>query len=170
MNTASQAVLHELTIATPDGDFVARYSELGLCELSFPTGKRQPKASPTLPPPEVLRWHKVTTKALLARLAGKAPTEFPPLDLRCGTAFQQQVWEQLRGIAAGKPSSYGELAKALGKTGAARAVGGACGANPIPVLIPCHRVLAGNQKLGGFSGGLDWKRRLLAREGLELIA
>ena len=169
MNARRQAPHQELTITTPDGEFVARYSELGLCELSFPTGKR-PKASATPASREVVRWHKVTTRALLACLAGKVPTEFPPLDLRCGTAFQQQVWEQLRGIAAGRPSSYGELAKALGKAGAARAVGGACGANPIPVLIPCHRVLAGNRKLGGFSGGLDWKRRLLSREGLELSA
>ena len=64
---------------------------------------------------------------------------------------------------------YSEVAKALGRPGATHAVGSACGANPIPVLVPCHRVLAANSKLGGFSGGLDWKRLLLAREGVRVV-
>ena len=68
----------------------------------------------------------------------------------------------------GKTKSYGEVARAIGKPKAVRAVGGACGANPIPVLIPCHRVLAANRKLGGFSGGLNWKRKLLAQERVSL--
>jgi O-6-methylguanine DNA methyltransferase len=72
-------------------------------------------------------------------------------------------------IPFGQTSSYGELASAIGKPQAVRAVGGACGANPIPVLVPCHRVLAANQKIGGFSGGLDRKRELLKREGIMLI-
>ena len=59
------------------------------------------------------------------------------------------------------------MARAIGRPKATRAVGQACGANPIPVLIPCHRVLAANRKLGGFSGGLDWKEKLLAIEGAE---
>jgi methylated-DNA-[protein]-cysteine S-methyltransferase len=73
----------------------------------------------------------------------------------------------LRRIATGRTKSYSEVASVIGKPGAARAVGGACGANPIPVLVPCHRVLAANRRLGGFSGGLDWKRKLLAREGVQ---
>jgi O-6-methylguanine DNA methyltransferase len=60
--------------------------------------------------------------------------------------------------------SYAEVAEAIGKPKAVRAVGGACGANPIPLFVPCHRVLAANHRLGGFSGGLEWKRTLLARE------
>ena len=68
----------------------------------------------------------------------------------------------------GQTFSYGEVAKAIGRPKAVRAVGGACGANPIPVLIPCHRVLAAGGKIGGFSGGLDWKRTLLARENIGL--
>jgi len=74
----------------------------------------------------------------------------------------------LRKIKPGSTRSYSELAGAVGKPQAARAVGGACGANPIPVLIPCHRVLAANRKIGGFSGGLEWKRRLLEREGVKV--
>ena len=68
--------------------------------------------------------------------------------------------------STGKTKSYGEIAQAIGKPKAVRAVGSACGANPIPVLVPCHRVLAANHKLGGFSGGLTRKRSLLAREGI----
>ena len=66
----------------------------------------------------------------------------------------------------GRTASYGDLARDIGRPKAFRAVGGACGANPIPVLIPCHRALAANGRLGGFSGGLEWKRTLLAAEGV----
>ena len=72
-------------------------------------------------------------------------------------------------LAAGQTKSYGEIAGAIGKPKAVRAVGGACGANPVPVLVPCHRVLAANKKLGGFSGGLDWKLSLLKREGIQFV-
>lgn len=89
----------------------------------------------------------------------------PPLDLHGGTTFQQRVWQELRKIPPGRTRSYAEVAAAVGSPQAARAVGGACGANPIPLLVPCHRVLASGGRLGGFSGGLDWKRRLLALEG-----
>lgn len=71
-------------------------------------------------------------------------------------------------IPRGATMSYGEIAAKLNNPRASRAVGGACGANPIPLLVPCHRVLAANGRLGGFSGGLDWKRRLLAIEGITV--
>jgi O-6-methylguanine DNA methyltransferase len=100
-------------------------------------------------------------------MTGRNPKSLPPLDLSSGTAFQQRVWCALRRIASGETRSYTEIAIAIGHRKAARAVGGACGANPIPVLLPCHRVLAANHRLGGFSGGLDWKIRLLAREGIQ---
>ncbi|NDF00956.1 MAG: methylated-DNA--[protein]-cysteine S-methyltransferase, partial [Verrucomicrobia bacterium] len=92
----------------------------------------------------------------------------PPLDLTGGTKFRLRVWDALQRIPRGETRSYGEIAEDLGKRRAARAVGGGCGANPIPVLIPCHRVLAANGRLGGFSGGQEWKRRLLAVEGVLL--
>ena len=88
------------------------------------------------------------------------------MDLSAGSIFQQTVWRALEKIPTGQTRSYGEIARKIGNPKGVRAVGGACGANPIPVLVPCHRVLAANGKLGGFSSGLDWKRRLLAREGL----
>jgi len=99
---------------------------------------------------------------------GKHPENLPPLDLSSGTDFQQRVWQALRKISFGRSLSYGQVAEAIGKPKAVRAVGGACGANPIPVLVPCHRVLAANSRLGGFSSGLNWKRVLLAREGIKL--
>jgi methylated-DNA-[protein]-cysteine S-methyltransferase len=85
-----------------------------------------------------------------------------------GTAFQQRVWQGLTEIPFGKAFSYGELAKHIGNPAAARAVGQANGRNPIPVIIPCHRVIAADRSIGGFSSGLPIKRRLLALEQIEL--
>jgi O-6-methylguanine DNA methyltransferase len=101
---------------------------------------------------------------------GRAPGTLPPLDLSSGTDFQQSVWQALQQIRFGQTRSYGEIARAIGKPKALRAVGGACGANPIPVFVPCHRALAANRKIGGFSGGLDWKWTLLEREGVKGVA
>ena len=107
----------------------------------------------------------------LAAYFGGAPGAFDepcalPLAPR-GTPFQQSVWEQLRAIPAGATSSYGEVASAIGKPGAARAVGGAVGSNPISLIVPCHRVVASDGSIGGFASGLDRKRWLLAHEGVE---
>ena len=164
--------LLELPIITRDGQFIARYSEKGLAELNFPT---KPNGSADLPvspdarrrvPIKVSAWHRATETALNKILAGGKPKKLPPLDLS-GTELQKNIWHALRKIPQGKTKSYGEIAQAIGKPNAVRAVGGACGANPVPILVPCHRVLAANKKLGGFSGGLDWKRRLLEREGIK---
>jgi methylated-DNA-[protein]-cysteine S-methyltransferase len=81
-----------------------------------------------------------------------------------GSDFQRQVWAALLRIPHGETRTYGELARRLGREGAARAIGTANGANPLPLLIPCHRVVAANG-LGGYSGGTALKRRLLALEG-----
>lgn len=88
-----------------------------------------------------------------------------PVDLGGMTAFRQRVLTTLRKVGRGKTVSYGGLAARVGSPGAARAVGSACANNPVPLWVPCHRVLAGGGKLGGFSGGLDVKRALLALEG-----
>jgi O-6-methylguanine DNA methyltransferase len=103
-------------------------------------------------------------------LGGKTAAELPPLDLSGGTEFQRKVWDELLWTPCGETRSYGEIAQAIRKPKAVRAVGGACGANPIPLLIPCHRVLAANRKIGGFSGGLEWKHKLLAIERVQLDA
>ena len=170
MSAKTNARTFELPIPTPDGEFLARYSERGLCELNFPqrSKTRGSHINKVQLPPAVREWHEQTTKALAAVLAGEEPTQLPPLDLSSGTEFQQQVWTALLGIRCGQTLSYGQVAAAIGKPKALRAVGGACGANPVPVFVPCHRVLAANRAIGGFSSGLDWKRRLLAREGAHL--
>ncbi len=83
-----------------------------------------------------------------------------------GTVFQRRVWQEMAKIPFGETMTYGQLAEK--SESVARAVGGACGANPIPIIIPCHRVLGGGGKLGGFSGGSgpDSKRALLEHEGV----
>ena len=156
-----------LPIATAEGEFGAEYTGRGLAALRFPrtAGSPTPSAA-TKAPAEIRRWHALTIKAVKAALAGRLPSPLPPLDLAGGTAFQQRVWRALPAIGAGQTRSYGELAAAVGQPKAARAVGAACGANPIPLLIPCHRVLAAGGGLGGFTAGLEWKRRLLEGEGI----
>ncbi|MCX6524407.1 MAG: methylated-DNA--[protein]-cysteine S-methyltransferase [Actinobacteria bacterium] len=85
------------------------------------------------------------------------------LDIR-GTAFQQKVWQQLRAISCGSTMSYSQVASAIGRPTAARAVAGACSANPIAVVIPCHRVIAADGGLGGYRWGIERKLRLLQAE------
>ena len=85
-----------------------------------------------------------------------------------GTEFQRRVWMALREIPSGSTTTYGELAKKTGKPGASRAVGLANGMNPIPIVLPCHRVIGANASLTGYGGGLDRKRWLLEHEGALL--
>lgn len=136
-------------------------------ELNFPAGSSPaPGANPL--PKNIAQWHRLTGEALRAALAGRVPTVLPPLDLARGTAFQRLVWEGLRQISLGQVVSYRALAERVGNPQAVRAVGGACGANPIPVLIPCHRIVGADGRLCGFGGGLPWKQRLLEREHHEM--
>jgi O-6-methylguanine DNA methyltransferase len=90
--------------------------------------------------------------------------------LLVGTAFQQKVWREMAKIPAGRVATYGDLAQRIGQPKASRAVGAACGANPVPYLVPCHRVVAANGGLGGFSSGLDVKKKLLKAEGVAGFA
>ncbi len=89
-----------------------------------------------------------------------------PLDVR-GTAFQQRVWQALRDIPAGQTASYGEIARRIGAPQAGRAVAQACGANPLAVAIPCHRVVRHDGALSGYRWGVERKRVLLAREAAQ---
>ena len=87
-----------------------------------------------------------------------------------GTPFQQQVWNALRKIPAGRTTTYGELARTVGKPGAARAVGAANGANPVGIVIPCHRAIGTDGTLHGYAGGLPRKRWLLRHEGAAAVS
>ena len=90
-----------------------------------------------------------------------------PIELH-GTPFQQRVWQALRTIPAGTTASYRDIARAIGAASAVRAVGAANGANPIAIVVPCHRIIGSNGSLTGYGGGLDRKRWLLAHEGRQL--
>jgi AraC family transcriptional regulator of adaptative response/methylated-DNA-[protein]-cysteine methyltransferase len=102
------------------------------------------------------------TAAVVAHVAGGARPDLP-LDLR-GTDFQRRVWTALQAIPAGSTVTYGELAAAIGRPTAQRAVASACGDNHVAVLVPCHRVVRGDGGLGGYKWGVERKRRLLERE------
>jgi methylated-DNA-[protein]-cysteine S-methyltransferase len=95
---------------------------------------------------------------------GKRQSFSIPLDMR-GTEFQKSVWEALLGIPFGETRSYGQIAKQIGRPKAMRAVGAANGSNPIPIVVPCHRVIGSSGELTGFGGGLETKARLLEIEG-----
>jgi methylated-DNA-[protein]-cysteine S-methyltransferase len=98
-------------------------------------------------------------------------TEFTvPVEMRGGSEFERAVWSEIAAIPYGEMWTYGQIAKSLGDAGAARAVGTACNHNPVPVIVPCHRVVGAGGKLTGFGGGLPRKRQLLeleARVALE---
>lgn len=104
-----------------------------------------------------------TIRAALAAIDGGRT---PPLDLK-GTPFQLMVWDALRAIPRGKVLSYAELARAIGRPKSFRAVAQACGANPVAILVPCHRIVASDGSLGGYRWGTERKRRLLEAEKLS---
>jgi len=169
-------MMRVVSISTEAGEFVAHFSEHGLAEIDFPGRRKVEDPSRSQLPTQTSlnsstdfgQWERLTANALRATLAGKPAGTLPPFDWRGATEFQQCIWRALLRIPPGRTSSYAEVAAAAGRPRAVRAAGSACGANPIPVLVPCHRVVATGGGLGGFSGGLDWKRRLLAREGVQL--
>jgi methylated-DNA-[protein]-cysteine S-methyltransferase len=97
---------------------------------------------------------------------GRRQTFDLALDLK-GTSFQNSVWRVLLNIPYGSVKSYSEIAKEIGRPKAVRAVGNANAANPVPIIVPCHRVIAKNGTLGGYNGGLDIKKELLGIEGLK---
>jgi methylated-DNA-[protein]-cysteine S-methyltransferase len=105
-----------------------------------------------------------TRKQLAAYFAGRLRTFDLPIATR-GTAFQRSVWRALREIPYGATRSYADLACQIGKPNATRAVGAANGRNPVPIVVPCHRVLGSDGSLTGFGGGVDTKRFLLRLEG-----
>jgi methylated-DNA-[protein]-cysteine S-methyltransferase len=134
-----------------------------LTGVRFPGGRHRD----AVPPPDSREAPAALAEAreqLAAWFAGDRRDFDLPLRLD-GTAFQRRVWAQLRTIPFGATTHYGAIAEALGEPGAARAVGAANGRNPIPVIVPCHRVIGADGALTGFGGGLERKRWLLAHEG-----
>jgi O-6-methylguanine DNA methyltransferase len=158
-----------LALPTRHGVFWATYSASGLARLEFPPSEERPPAlaevaAPTTGMTATAEWHRTASAAVARILDGLEPRQLPPLDLAEGTTFQRSVWNELLRIPLGQTRTYGEIARRLALPGAARAVGAACGANPVPLIVPCHRVVAAGGRLGGFSGGAGWKEKLLAIE------
>jgi O-6-methylguanine DNA methyltransferase len=108
---------------------------------------------------------RAAKKQLREYMAGKRTSFGFPLDISQGTPFQRQVWRTLQSVPYGRLWSYRGLAARVGGTQYARAVGNAVGSNPLPIVIPCHRIVAHDGSIGGFSCGLPTKRKLLALEG-----
>ena len=137
----------------------------GLRKINLPkNGKRTAADDSWL---EDLRLLREPIRQLQEYFAGKREDFDLPLAPQ-GTPFQQKVWKHLRQIPYGETISYGELARRVGNPNASRAVGLANGSNPIPIIIPCHRVIGSNGKLTGYGGGLPIKEKLLALERRQL--
>jgi methylated-DNA-[protein]-cysteine S-methyltransferase len=153
------------TIESPIGPLMLAGEEGGLRLVHFATGRR-----PRSPERDWIADRKPfreVVRQLEAYFEGKLKEFDVPLVLD-GTEFQLLVWRSLRKIPYGETVSYGQLARRIGSPEAARAVGLANGSNPIPIIIPCHRVIGSNGDLTGFGGGLPLKKKLLALESRQL--
>jgi methylated-DNA-[protein]-cysteine S-methyltransferase len=155
-------------IDTPLGRIAISASDEALVELSFLTGNSKRLDFET----SELAVAQVTKAADWLRdyFAGNKSDYQGPLDLS-GTDFQKAVWHEISSIKHGQTLSYGEIAHRIGKPKASRAVGAAVGANPIPLIVPCHRVMGASGKITGYSGGdgIPTKRKLLALEKIEYV-
>jgi len=162
-----------MCLATPDGWVRLGWTHRGLAQVQLPPLDPEKPAQFNGSPPSVSSisippdWQKAAREELLQLLAGKpVPQSRVPLDLPDRSPFWRKVWLALREIPHGQVLSYKELARKIGAPKAVRAIGQACAANPIPLWIPCHRVIRSDGTLGGYSQGLEWKIRLLQREGI----
>ena len=162
-----------IPIETSIGRFRAVFSERGLVRLDFPGDAMTPHPGPPPQPGvpgrsvDLVGWEGGRETALERELndylEGRLRRFTVPLDLR-GTAFQREVWGRVLEIPYGGTRTYAEVAGAVGRPRAARAVGAANGANPMPILVPCHRLVGASGSLTGYGGGVALKRWLLALE------
>jgi methylated-DNA-[protein]-cysteine S-methyltransferase len=152
-------------IDTPIGPLTLAAGYAGLHHVLFSTGAQASKPDPAWR--EDASLFKEPIRQMRAYFAGELEVFDLPLAPE-GTAFQLKVWQKLCAIPFGETISYGQLARRVGNPRAARAVGLANGQNPIPIIIPCHRVIGSNGKLTGYGGGLPIKEKLLALERRQL--
>jgi methylated-DNA-[protein]-cysteine S-methyltransferase len=167
---AGRAGLVAVQVLTPTDAFIASVARL--------TGTAPEPLGPATEP-RIREGLERAAEAIAAALEGR-PSALAdlPIDLRVGSAWDRRVLEGVRAVPRGSVTSYGRLARLIGSPGAARAAGGAVGRNPIGLVIPCHRVIAGDGSIGGYGG--DWwggrdqllaiKRELLELEGIRLPA
>ena len=167
----STLTLHRVHVDTPVGPMLALATDRALCALEFYNGERLTRLERRLD-----RWFapfsfeeranpviEATRAWLASYFAGQDDVPGVALDLR-GAPFERRVWAELQRIPRGATLSYGEIAKRLGDAGASRAVGMANGANPVAIIVPCHRVIGANGSLTGYGGGLERKTWLLDHE------
>jgi len=159
-------VIRYVIADSPLGPLLIAATEKGICRLTFGEDesalkRRFPNADIRPDDGTIGPWIDGALKAI------HSPAEAPevPIDVR-GTAFQEAVWRELRKIPLGETRSYADIAAAVGKPGAVRAVGTANGSNPVSVLVPCHRVIRSDGSLGGYGGGIENKKKLLEAEGI----
>jgi O-6-methylguanine DNA methyltransferase len=164
-------------VGTPAGKFGAVFTDKGLAMLLFPSQDLAHRAA------WVRRWKpqaRITAghgdprvaqleQELSGYFEGQVRDFGVPLDMH-GTPFQLRVWNEVYRVGYAQMRSYREIAQAVGQPAAVRAVGAANGANPIPIIVPCHRIIGSDGKLVGYGGGLDMKRRLLELEGVMFMA
>ena len=153
--------MEQINMESPVGRLLLEGDEAGLHRIDFdgkPAGRNS--ACSAL---------KETVRQLSAYFAGELRAFDLPLQMR-GTSFQLSVWRALQDIPYGETISYGELARRIGNPKGSRAVGLANGSNPIPIIVPCHRVIGSNGKLTGYGGGLGRKELLLALERGKAVA
>ncbi len=139
-------------LSTAIGELSYAVDEIGVCAVHF-----GPREGAEAADDEV-------GKELRAYFAGELTSFSVPMHVRRGSEFERAVWEQMKLIPFGETRSYGSVARAVGEPGGAQAVGTACNRNPLPVIVPCHRIIGADGKLVGFGGGLDRKRILLELE------
>ena len=150
---------------SPIGKLLLVSSERGLCQIWF-EGQAEKTALSV-----GAREDKAALREVVRQLRAYFAGELEIFDVKLaseGTPFQQKVWSELLKIPYGETISYGELARRIDNPNASRAVGLANGSNPIPIIIPCHRVIGSNGKLTGYGGGLPIKEKLLALEKRQL--
>ncbi len=164
-------------LSSPLGWLTLATTDVGLCVVQFCGKERPSETCMRTQLQKLLPWAKLRSdgaplgdavKALHSYFRQRCPLPPLPLDLSQGSTFQRKVWGALCTIPFGETRTYGEIAGVIGQPRAARAVGQACGLNPLPIVVPCHRVTAQNDRLGGYSGGIHIKQALLAHEEQSL--
>ncbi len=160
--------IYYTVVDSPLGWLLVAATDRGICSVMLGDTREEAEESlrrrfpgAEIVPDDELLWSR--TEAVLCLLGGEEPKVELALDAR-GTPFQMRVWEELRRIPAGRTITYGQLAGRIGKPNACRAVAGACAANPVALLTPCHRVIRSDGGLGGYRWGVGRKRALLEME------
>ncbi|MFH1335474.1 MAG: methylated-DNA--[protein]-cysteine S-methyltransferase [Candidatus Zixiibacteriota bacterium] len=161
------------TFKSSIGEILATKTEKGLSFISFPKNTWEKFLSALNKDRSIdliKNGNKFSSldKSFKAYFSGRKVNFREKLDLTGGTDFQKRVWKAMLQIPYGETRSYGWLAQKAGGRNKARAAGTACGANPIPIVIPCHRVIKSDKTIGGYSGGLGFKKKLLQIEGVKI--